>query len=94
MEKLTEVLIWSFPKIDISSVMQIETQGLKNKVFKTQGREGYLTLKKIRHGRHLHIVAESFLSAIPDFLSFLSSLSLGFIEKPLIHENPIVQTQF
>jgi hypothetical protein len=26
MEKLTEELIWSFPKIDISFVMQIETQ--------------------------------------------------------------------
>jgi hypothetical protein len=36
-EKLTEVLIWSFPKIDVSSVMRIETQGLKNKVVKTQG---------------------------------------------------------
>jgi hypothetical protein len=29
-EKLTEVLIWSFPKIEVSSVMQIETHGTKN----------------------------------------------------------------
>jgi hypothetical protein len=44
MEKLTEVLIWSFSKTHISSVMKIETQGLKNKVFKTQGPNEYLTL--------------------------------------------------
>jgi hypothetical protein len=43
-EKLTGVLIWSFPKIDVSSVMRIETQGLKNKVVKTQGPKRYLTL--------------------------------------------------
>jgi hypothetical protein len=43
-EKLTEVLIWSFPKICVSSVMRIETQGLKNKVVKTQGLKRYLTL--------------------------------------------------
>jgi hypothetical protein len=47
-EKLTEVLIWSFPKIDVSSVMRIETQGLKNKVVKTQRLKKYLTLKNIR----------------------------------------------
>jgi hypothetical protein len=35
-EKLTEVLIRSFFKIEVSSVMQIETHGLKNKVSKTQ----------------------------------------------------------
>jgi hypothetical protein len=46
-EKLTEVLIWSFSKIDISSVMQIKTQRLKNKVFKTQGPLDYLTQKYI-----------------------------------------------
>jgi hypothetical protein len=44
-EKLTEVLIWSFPKIDVLSVMRIETQGLKNKVVKTQGLKRCLTLK-------------------------------------------------
>jgi len=44
MEKLTEVLIRSFTKTEISSVIRIETQGLKNKVFKTQGLEVYLTL--------------------------------------------------
>jgi hypothetical protein len=43
-EKLTKVLIWSFPKIDVSSVMRIETQGLKNKIVKTQGLKMYLTL--------------------------------------------------
>jgi hypothetical protein len=43
-ENLTEVLIWSFPKIEVLSVMQIETQGLKNKVVKTQGLKIYLTL--------------------------------------------------
>jgi hypothetical protein len=36
-KKLTEVLIWLFPKIDVSSMMRNETQGLKNKVVKTQG---------------------------------------------------------
>jgi hypothetical protein len=44
-EKLTKVLIWAFLKINISSVMQIETQGLKNKVFKTHGPLDYLTQK-------------------------------------------------
>jgi hypothetical protein len=43
-EKLTEVLIRSFPKTEVSSVMQNETQGLKNKVFETQEPEKYLTL--------------------------------------------------
>jgi hypothetical protein len=43
-EKLTEVLIWSFPKIDVLSVMRIKTQGLKNKVVKTQGLKRCLTL--------------------------------------------------
>jgi hypothetical protein len=42
-EKLTDVLIWSFSKIDVSSVMRIETQGLKNKVVKTQGLKRCLT---------------------------------------------------
>jgi hypothetical protein len=31
--------------MEVSSVMRIETQVLKNKVFKTQGPEVYLTLK-------------------------------------------------
>jgi hypothetical protein len=44
-EKLIEVLIRLFLKTEISSVMQIETQGLKNKVSKIQGLEEYLTLK-------------------------------------------------
>jgi hypothetical protein len=43
-EKLTEVLIRSFPKTEVSSVMQIETQRLKNKVFKIQGLKRCLTL--------------------------------------------------
>jgi hypothetical protein len=43
-EKLTEVIIWSFLKTEVSSVMQIETQGLKNKVSKTHGPDEYLTL--------------------------------------------------
>jgi hypothetical protein len=43
-EKLTEVLIRSFPKTEVSFVMQIETQGLKIKVFKIQRLEKYLTL--------------------------------------------------
>jgi len=42
-EKLTEVLIRSFPITEVSSVMQIETQGLKNKVSKTQGLKRCLT---------------------------------------------------
>jgi hypothetical protein len=42
-EKLTEVLIRSFSKTEVSSVMQIETQGLKNKVSKTQGLKRCLT---------------------------------------------------
>jgi uncharacterized membrane protein YcgQ (UPF0703/DUF1980 family) len=46
-EKLTEVLIWSFLKIDVSSVMRIETQRLKNKVVKTQGLKMCLTLNTI-----------------------------------------------
>jgi hypothetical protein len=51
-EKLTEVLIWSFPKTDVSSVMQIETQGLKNKVFKTQGLKRYLIIYFIKDVDH------------------------------------------
>jgi len=43
-ENLTEVLIWSFSKIEVPSVMQIETQGLKNKVVKNQGPKSCLTL--------------------------------------------------
>jgi hypothetical protein len=42
-EKLTEVLIRLFSKTEVSSVMQIETQRLKNKVSKTQKLEEYLT---------------------------------------------------
>jgi hypothetical protein len=36
-ENLTEVLIRLFLKTEVSSVMRIETERLKNKVFKTQG---------------------------------------------------------
>jgi hypothetical protein len=43
-EKLTEVLIRSFLKTEVSSVMQIEIQGLKNKVSKNQGLKKCLTL--------------------------------------------------
>jgi hypothetical protein len=43
-ENLTEVLIWYFPKTEIPFVMQIETQVLKNKVFKTQWPKTYLAL--------------------------------------------------
>jgi hypothetical protein len=43
-EKLTEVFIRSFFKTEVSSMKQIEIQGLKNKVSKTQGLEEYLTL--------------------------------------------------
>jgi len=46
-ENLTEVLIWSFPKTEVKSVMRIETQVLKNKVFKIQVLKTYLTLKRI-----------------------------------------------
>jgi hypothetical protein len=42
-ENLTEVLIRSFPKTEVSSVIRIETQGLKNKVSKTQGPEVFKT---------------------------------------------------
>jgi len=44
MENLTGVLIRPFPKTEVSSVIRIETQGLKNKVSKTQRPEMYLTL--------------------------------------------------
>jgi hypothetical protein len=47
-EKLTEVLIWLFSKTDVSSVMRIKTQGLKNKVAKIQGLKRYLTLEFIK----------------------------------------------
>jgi hypothetical protein len=45
-ENLTEVLIRSFLKTEVLSVMQIEIQELKNKVSKTQGSDVYLTKKK------------------------------------------------
>jgi hypothetical protein len=35
-KNLTDVLIWYFSKIEVPSVMRIETQRLKNKVIKTQ----------------------------------------------------------
>jgi hypothetical protein len=41
---LTEVPIRSFSKIDVPSMMKFETQGLKNKVVKTQGLKMCLTL--------------------------------------------------
>jgi len=44
MEKLTDVLIRSFPKTEVLSVMKIETQGLKNKVSKIQLLVEYLFL--------------------------------------------------
>jgi hypothetical protein len=44
MENLTEVLIWSFRKTEVPSVMRIETHIPKNKVFKTQVLKTYLTL--------------------------------------------------
>jgi hypothetical protein len=34
-ENLTEILIWFFSKTEISSMMRIESQRLKGKVFKT-----------------------------------------------------------
>jgi hypothetical protein len=34
-KNLTEVLIRSFPKTEVPTIMRIKTQGLKNKVFKT-----------------------------------------------------------
>jgi len=43
MENLTEVPIWSFPKTKIPSIMRIETQVSKNKVFKIQVPIRYLT---------------------------------------------------
>jgi hypothetical protein len=43
-ENLTEVLIRYFSKTEVLSVMRIEIYGLKNKVYKTQGPEAYLTL--------------------------------------------------
>jgi hypothetical protein len=46
MENLTKVLIWSFSKIEVLSVMRIETQGLKNKLVKIQGSNVYLTQKR------------------------------------------------
>jgi hypothetical protein len=63
-EKLTEVLIQSFFKIEVSSVMQIETQGLKNKVSKTQRLKICLTLKFI---------------IIYTFTSLISKIALGTI---------------
>lgn len=54
-EKLTEVLIWSFFKIDVSSVMRIETQRLKNKVVKTHGLKMCLTLKEKNKKSHENI---------------------------------------
>jgi hypothetical protein len=45
MKNLTEIPIRYFHKIEVPSVMQIETQGLKNKVVKTQKSYEDLTLK-------------------------------------------------
>jgi hypothetical protein len=49
-EKLTEVLIRSFLKTKVSSVMQIEIHELKNKVSKTQGPKRCITFKFILFG--------------------------------------------
>jgi hypothetical protein len=43
MENLTEVLIWSFFKTEVSFVMRIETHVPKNKIFKIQVLKTYLT---------------------------------------------------
>jgi hypothetical protein len=43
-ENLIEVLIWSFSKMEVPSVMLIETQVSKNKVFKTQVLKMYSTV--------------------------------------------------
>jgi hypothetical protein len=40
MKNLTEVLIRSFPKIEVPSVMRIETRELENKVYKTHDQKG------------------------------------------------------
>jgi hypothetical protein len=42
-ENLSEVLIQPFLKTKVLSVMRIETQGLKNKVFKTHKSKVYVT---------------------------------------------------
>jgi hypothetical protein len=42
-DNLAKVLIWSFSKTKVSSMMRIETHKLKNKVSKTQKLEMYLT---------------------------------------------------
>jgi hypothetical protein len=43
-KNLTKILIQYFSKIEVPSVMRIETQGLKNKFFKTQRPKKCLTL--------------------------------------------------
>jgi hypothetical protein len=48
-ENLTDVLICSFSKIEVPYVMQIETQGLENKVVKTYGPKMFLTLNFFIH---------------------------------------------
>jgi hypothetical protein len=48
-EKLTEVPIRSFLKTQVLSVIRIETQGVKNKVFKPQVPKMYLTIFFIRN---------------------------------------------
>jgi hypothetical protein len=63
-KKLTEVLIRSFPKTEVSSVMQIETQELKNKVSKTQGPEEHLTQKYKRKFLVVKPRVEAFLHCL------------------------------
>jgi hypothetical protein len=41
-KNLTKVLIWSFPKTEVSSVIRTKTQELKNKVFKTKRPKIYI----------------------------------------------------
>jgi len=55
-ENLIEVLILSFYKTEIPYVMRIETQVLKNKVFKTQGSKTCLTFFFFNDGRNFEYI--------------------------------------
>jgi hypothetical protein len=46
----------SFPKTQVPSAIQIETQVLKNKVVKTQVLKMYLTLKILRFQKSISLI--------------------------------------
>jgi len=73
-KNLTEALIWSFLKIEVSFMMRIETQVLKNKVSKTQEPKVYLII----FFQFSIILNDSSVSSVKHYQNFLNTLVFIF----------------